>query len=202
MGPSGPVGPTGPPGRNGGGVTYVRWGRKTCPQISGTTLVYEGIVGGAHYLNTGGGANYICLTTEPAYQPGTGSADINYSPVYGSEYQTHHVGQGAGSHSVLNHDVPCAVCEVSTRSKHLMIPGTYICPYGWTTEYYGWLMAEYKGHKGRTMYTCVDRDPEGIDGSSTDTNGVLFYHTEADCTTGLCGPYNGAMELSCVVCTK
>ena len=200
MGPSGTVGPTGPPGRNGGGVTYVRWGRKTCPMISGTTLVYEGIVGGTYFQNTGGGANYICLTTEPAYQPGTGSSDANHSPVYGTEYQTYQ-DQGGNSYLLHNHRAPCAVCEVSTRSKHLMIPGTYICPHGWTTEYYGWLMAEYKNHK-RTMYTCVDRDPEAVDGSSVNTDGALFYNAKVDCTTGLCGPYNGVMELSCVVCTK
>ena len=200
MGPSGPVGPTGPPGRNGGGVTYVRWERKTCPLISGTTLVYEGIVGGTYFQNIGGGANYICLTTEPAYQPRTGSSDANHSPVYGTEYQTYQ-DQGGNSYLLHNHRAPCAVCEVSTRSKHLMIPGTYICPHGWTTEYYGWLMAEYKNHK-RTMYTCVDRDPEAVDGSSVNTDGALFYNAKVDCTTGLCGPYNGVMELSCVVCTK
>ena len=201
MGPSGPVGPTGPPGRNGGGVTYVRWGRKTCPLISGTTLIYEGIVGGSLWQITGGGANYICLTTEPAYQPGTGSSDINNSPVYGAEYDTPYSDQGAGTHKLLNRNIPCAVCEVSTRSKHLMIPGTYLCPHGWTTEYYGWLMAAYKFLK-RTMYTCVDRDPESIDGISADTYGVIYPHNKADCSTGLCGPYNGSLELSCVVCTK
>ena len=41
-GEQGPTGPAGPPGsQSGGGVVYVRWGRKTCP--NNTFLVYEGM---------------------------------------------------------------------------------------------------------------------------------------------------------------
>ena len=41
-GPSGPPGPKGIRGESGKvGVTFIRWGRKTCPN-SGATLVYEG----------------------------------------------------------------------------------------------------------------------------------------------------------------
>ena len=41
-GPTGPPGPKGIQGESGKvGVTFIRWGRKTCPN-SGATLVYEG----------------------------------------------------------------------------------------------------------------------------------------------------------------
>ena len=41
QGPPGPSGPTGAPGLNGGGLTYVRWGRTTCSRVQGTELVYD-----------------------------------------------------------------------------------------------------------------------------------------------------------------
>ena len=41
-GPAGPSGPKGIQGESGEvGVTFIRWGKKTCPN-SGATLVYEG----------------------------------------------------------------------------------------------------------------------------------------------------------------
>ena len=57
-GPAGPPGEIGPPGvqgPSGGGVVYTRWGRTTCPGVSGTTLVYSGRAGGSHYSHGGGG---------------------------------------------------------------------------------------------------------------------------------------------------
>ena len=41
-GPAGPQGPKGIQGESGEvGVTYIRWGKKTCPN-TGAALVYEG----------------------------------------------------------------------------------------------------------------------------------------------------------------
>ena len=202
-GAPGAVGPPGPSGKDGGGLTYIRWGRRSCPSTSGTTLVYEGLTAGSGHQHTGGGANYICMTKEPLYQPGTSTLDQNLSPIFGTEYEIS-IGQALNRDRTHDHNVPCAVCEVNNRSKQLMIPGTYICPNGWTREYYGWLMAGYYGHKGRTMFTCVDNYPDLVDGTSANTNEALMYHAEADCSTaGLpCAPYDGRKELSCVVCTK
>ena len=43
-GPAGSQGPRGIQGESGEvGVTYIRWGKKTCPN-TGATLVYEGIM--------------------------------------------------------------------------------------------------------------------------------------------------------------
>ena len=59
------------------------------------------------------------------------------------------------------------------------------------------------GHKGRTMYVCLDKYPETVDGEQRDTNGALMYHVEVQCNRGLpCPPYDDRKELSCVVCTK
>ena len=198
QGPQGPPGPLGPAGRGGGGVTYIRWGSSSCPNLEGTTLVYDGLTAGTSYSSVGGAANYICMTKQPRYQPGTTLINRGQSPVSGAEYQLVR-GQATDYRRIYSHNAPCAVCEVSGRSKHIMIPGTYVCPRGWTREYYGWLMSEYRSHKGRTMFICVEHYPELAPGTAADTDGVLLHHTEADCSTGL---HDERKELSCVVCTK
>ena len=205
QGPIGPPGPAGTPGRQGapgprsGGVIYTRWGKSTCPQVAGTQIVYSGITGGTWWNQQGGGANYLCMPKVPEYSP-----TLRYRPgtdghalVYGTEYQ--YPLQGLN-----DHNVPCAVCHVSTRLTALMIPAKASCPPTWTREYYGYLMTTYKARSHyRTMFECVDRDQESLGGHQANTNGAVFYHVEADCTTGIpCLPYNNHQELNCVVCTK
>ena len=48
----------------------------------------------------------------------------------------------------------------------------------------------------------MDKDPEAVRGEAVDTNGALFYHTEAVCNGIDCPPYDPEKELTCVVCTK
>ena len=196
-GSTGEQGPPGPPGSSG--AIYTRWGKSSCPQ--GTELVYSGITGGTWYGQEGGGANYLCMPKDPEYSLRYRSGeDVWVSKVWGSEYE-------APIQESNQHDVPCAVCYVSTRHTVLMIPAKASCPPNWTREYYGYIMTEYKGAhnhiRGRTMFECVDKDQESLPGSYANDGGVQFYHVEADCNTGLpCPPYNKEKELNCVVCTK
>ena len=119
--------------------------------------------------------------------------------MFGAEYQY----PIPGGH---DHNVPCAVCYASTRAAVMMIPAKTTCPQSWTREYYGYLMSAYKGTSSnphyRTMFECVDKDPDSIPGSGPNTNGALFYHVEADCNGMPCPPYDPQKELNCVVCTK
>ena len=193
-------GPPGRPGADGGGVTYIRWGRTTCPEVEGTEMIYEGIMAGSWYDHPGGGANYLCLPKTAMYHPEATTANIRRSNLYGTEYQITG-GQALVAHH--DHNAPCAVCDVSTRSRKIMIPGTYECPSGWTVEYSGWLMSAHdSGHKGRTEFVCVDKDPEDIAGLYANTNGALLYPVEVVCTGIPCPPYDDRKELSCVVCTR
>ena len=75
-GPPGARGPKGIQGDSGEvGVTYIRWGRKNCPN-SGATLVYEGNIKALHPLFRiiysgekamgGGGKGEVSLTTTNA----------------------------------------------------------------------------------------------------------------------------------------
>ncbi len=192
-------GPPGPPGPPSGGVVYTRWGRTTCPDTQGTELLYEGIAGGSDHTHKGGGANYLCLPEEPEYsdyQPGA----YNYANyLHGAEYQAE---EPAGPfYSMFNHNVPCAVCYVPVRAAVLMLPARLTCPPNWTLEYNGYLMADFYDFY-RTTYECMDKDPESIPGSNADTNGALFYFTEATCNGLPCPPYDTQKEVTCAVCSK
>ena len=127
-GPAGPIGPVGPAGPQSGGVVYTRWGSSSCPNVSGTTLVYAGRVGGSHYTHNGGGANHLCMPLDPEYSLPYQSGVQGYAYVYGTEYES----PLQGSH---DHNVPCVVCLASTRETVLMLPAKTTCPTSWTQEY-------------------------------------------------------------------
>ena len=76
-----------------------------------------------------------------------------------------------------------------------------VCPAEWTREYKGYLMAEHYGHH-RTMYTCMDENPDYTQGTSADINGALFYFVEGECGSLPCKPYIAGRELTCAVCTR
>ena len=200
-GQKGEQGVAGAPGPRNGGVVYTRWGKTSCPNVTGTELVYAGRAGGTWFNHAGGGANYLCIPDDPdylTYQPGV----QGFSPVYGAEYQT----WGGPIHSVHDHNVPCAVCYASTRVAVTVIPAKTRCPSTWTLEYSGYLMSNLKNHPNaqhyRTMFECVDKNPDSVPGSVADLNGAVFYHTEATCTGLLCPPFDPQKELTCAVCTK
>ena len=213
-GPRGPVGETGLrgdpglPGPQGeqqaqgpptGGATYIRWGRTVCPSDQGTQLVYSGRAGGARHDHKGGAANYLCLPDDPdhlQYQSGVQGR----SYIAGVEYNFQSL---PSLSSVNNHNVPCALCYVPTRSVAVMIPAKTQCPTNWTLEYIGYLMSAYRT-SGRTMYECVDRDPESVPGLNSGRNPTAFFQiVEPYCTNGLsCPPYNAEKELTCAVCTR
>ncbi|XP_072042445.1 short-chain collagen C4-like [Amphiura filiformis] len=215
IGPEGPAGSSGPPSSPGlrrtagptrqpepnpptSGSLYIRWGRSDCPSTA--SLVYAGVVGGSHFTEDGGAANYLCLPLNPEnlqVEAGTGGSR---SFLYTTEYKISHFPPFNHLHQ---HDVPCAVCRVTSRSTLLMIPAKTTCPSDWTSEYKGYLMSAYHGHAHQTEYVCVDENAEARQGTSSNTNGALMYIVEATCgTDGLpCLPYVAGNELACVVCT-
>ena len=196
-GPQGEHGPQGP--ATGGGTVYTRWGRTSCPMNQGTDLVYSGRAGGTQYDHSGGAANLLCLPDDPEYSRYGGGVQ-DYSPLRGAEYRTES-GQPFSSKHV--HNMPCAVCCTSTRSKLLVIPAKLTCPTNWTTEYTGYLMAAAYNHNGRTLFECVDDQPESVPGLNGDdrANNALYYHVEATCNSLSCPPYDSEKELTCAVCT-
>ena len=198
-GETGATGPQGPPGPRSGGVTYVRWGRTTCPNTTGTELVYTGRAAGSFYDHSGGGSNYQCIVEDPEnFDFGAGTVDASY--IYGAEYQMR--GNIPSSNLPLHdHNVPCSVCYVTSRETVLMIPGKYTCPHNWVREYYGYLMATRYDYKSRSTFECVDVTPETIAGGYANQDGALFYHVEPRCGSLPCPPYDQQKEMTCAVCT-
>ena len=188
-------GPQGLPAPTSGGETYVRWGRTTCPTITGTSLVYSGWAAGSHFNEKGSGSNYLCITKTPQYL-NYDSRRNNPAKLYGAKYIARDTNQPY--HAITENVVPCAVCHVVQRSV-LMIPGQYTCPTGWTREYYGYLVAaRFDEHP--VLYECMDESPESSGTTSSDQ--AAFYHVEARCGNLACGPYDETKELTCAVCSK
>ena len=201
-GEQGPQGIQGPPGPSGGGAVYTRWGRTVCPSTSGTQLIYEGLAVSNPHLQSGGGANYLCITEDPEYLtttvPKYSADNIVLSYLYGAEYQI-------PGDSLDNNNVPCAVCHTSQRSSKLMIPGKTTCPQSWTEEYEGYLMAErdHNRHQNSKVYECVDKDGEAVPGQIENDSGARFTMVGAVCNVGLpCPPFIANRPITCVVCTK
>ena len=198
-GVKGEKGEKGEPGPSAGGVTFTRWGKSTCPNTSKTELVYEGLAAGGSYGNSGGGANYVCVTKSPEYLSSSTSPYFSYL-------------QGAAYKSVISRpslddqNVPCAVCYSSIRLTKLMIPGKRTCPSSWTKEYSGYLMADFYDHKHNSVYECIDEEMDGISNNGSATSkGARMYHVIVSCGSGHglpCPPYEQNKSLTCVVCTK
>ena len=196
-GEKGDQGKTGQKGETVGGVVYVRWGHDSCPS-TGAQLVYSGRAGGSLWSINGGGSNPQCLPLDPnylKYQPGKQSN----SYMYGAEYE-HTNGIVANSQDT---DIPCAVCYVPSRSTLYMMPAKYTCPQNWTTEYYGYLMAErsHSAHS-RSLFTCVDGLLKPVIGTNDNHNSFVLYFVEGRCGSLPCPPYEETKELTCAVCTK
>ena len=184
-----------------GGHTYVRWGNSSCPDVDGTSLVYEGRAVSGRYNSHGGASDFVCLISQGKYHPTSTTTNSGWTYMYGTEYEIST--NQALTRDRDNDNVPCAVCEVMTRSKHLMIPGTYECPKGWTTEYFGWLMTGNERNFGASTFVCVDFNAGLVPGEVANDNGALLYHVQVACAYGMqCPPYEQTREVSCVVCTK
>ena len=118
------------------GVTYIRWGRISCPDTEKTEVLYKGKAAGKRHDQIGGGSNYLCLTDDPVSLPFTAGqqSTSHRNFIYGAEYETTDSPPALGSNH--NFNVPCVACYSSVRSTKIMIPGTMNCSSSWTREYY------------------------------------------------------------------
>ena len=114
MGPQGQRGdtgatvPQGPPGPRSGGVVYTRWGKTSCPNVSGTELVYAGRAGGTYHTHKGGAANYFCIPDDPDHLC-YGPRVQGNSYVYGVEYEMRS-GQPFFLFSTTMRSLCCVLC--------------------------------------------------------------------------------------------
>ena len=189
------------------GVSYILWGRSSCPQKS--KLIYNGQIAGKHHSSFGGGTNYLCLPNNPEYD--RKASDGLHTALRATHYRTFNAKSNF-------HRATCAACETDKRVNHIMIPAKTSCPTSeWTLEYKGFIMSMAEYNTGgvddfldnyhATSYICVDSNPESLTSKPYDHNyGSLLYTTHVACsgTSGLhnCPPYKPTTALSCVVCSK
>ncbi|XP_061179344.1 uncharacterized protein LOC133187967 [Saccostrea echinata] len=175
-------------------ATFIIWGKKTCPKVNGTEVVYEGITAGKQYSDTGDGVNTLCLPHDPENLPQSLSVSVpasdDYGYLYGAEYQM------TMQRVRISEDVPCAVCRVKMASSSIMIPGKRSCPPFWQKQY-----SSDRHIYQSTEYLCLDDDPDSIEGSRRDDNGRLFYPVKTICGSLPCPPYENGASVSCVVCS-
>ena len=182
-------------------MTYIRWGKSSCPTTSGTTLLYAGRAGGSYFGNKGGGAEKLCMPLDPNYISHYRSTASNLikSTLHGVEYQTYN----GPHHDIREQNVPCAVCYVSTRVVMIMVPAKTQCPSSWTREYYGYLMTERgEDNHYRSSFDCVDVNPDVVPGGNGLMNGAFFGYVITTCNGLQCPPYQTNRVMSCAVCTK
>ena len=128
-------------GDTNSGSTYIRWGRDDCP--SGAVELYSGRAAGTKYNVKGGTSDYLCLPDNPRYGSTYNDA---ISPLYGVEYQR----WPTSSPRALYDNMPCVVCYIATRSAMFVHQASYLCPSGWSREYYGYMMSDrvYSNRQG------------------------------------------------------
>lgn len=177
-------------------AVYTRWGRSSCPSQS--RQLFSGFASSSSDGHRGSGFTRLCLSHAAGFAYEHYDTSQNGALIYGAEYET--ISSGVSSfRSVHNQPVPCSVCE-ARRGSAIMIPGSTLCPNGWSLEYYGFLMSNYyQLRKGE--YVCVDSNPEKGKGSAG-TNDNRWYTVEmSDCGNILCPPYVRNREITCAVCT-
>ncbi|CAC5416594.1 unnamed protein product [Mytilus coruscus] len=141
----------------------------------------------------------ICLPNDP--QNGESQKDDN-DQLFGAEYEIGSSYKPSEMKGDMQHkEVPCAVCFQKKKTVLLMIPGRKTCYKGWTSEYSGFLMTDYKTFSSKE-YACVDKDAEPLDNKNGNENGALFYGIRTKCGSLKCPPYKNATDVRCVVCTK
>lgn len=178
----------------GGALTYVRWGRTTCP-VGGATIVYSGQAAGTrHDKARTGGSPYICVPNQPWY---FGQVDPS-TPLGNISQANRDAIKQDETRSILHGTyfyLSCVLCLVRTRSVQIMLPARKECYRGWHREYDGYLVVQ-SNRKDHKDVICLDRQSRNLLKDATYVRGLF-----ASCETFSCPPYVETERLPCVVCT-
>lgn len=190
--------------RHKGGRTknsiYVRWGRTECPG-DGSEMVYRGFTAGRHYTS-GGGTSILCLPEKPTWNAYNDGHDSYRGNIWGAEIDMDPASEGkVFEQNVDGLDMPCSACLTPKSVTH-MFPGRATCFPGWSLEYTGYLMTNYRDRGHNMEYFCLDIDPEGIPRGGASDHENVMYLVEARCGTLPCPPYVEGREVACCVCSK
>jgi len=188
------------------GVSYVRWGRTTCP--AGTFALFKGFMGGPYWGLGGSGANFMCMNEKPQFVnsiPGRQSAG---GAIHGVELENTGIFKGLLSAENIpggileGQDLPCVRCYVEGSSDQMVMAGRQDCgTSGYDLQYKGFLVSEWHGPRGRSEFICLDGAPEGVQGGQAKISHSLVYPVEVICGSLPCNPYVDGLEATCAVCT-
>jgi len=176
------------------GAVFTRWGHTECPTDS--KLVYEGVVAGGHHGHRGGGANPLCLTSEPRDAPsGDNAGNHDHALLYGTEYNDAY--GGAPAHQ--DWDAGCAVCAYEGAATY-DVWGKVSCQKDHQVLYVGNVMAAHHGHH-KFNYVCVDEERKpSFNANKGNNDHALWYTAEYECGSIPCGPYDTNKEAACAKC--
>lgn len=165
-------------------------------------IFLTGYGAGQHYNFPGGSSDLFCLPTDPDVPASYRDGLEGHARLYGMEYEvkTFDPFSHENSEVLLDYDVPCAVCRLTSRGTQVLFPAKNECPDNWTKEYKGYLMSDHHDHV-RVQAVCVDEAPEVIPDSQDDNQGALLYLMEAACGALQCPPYVDGREIQCVICS-
>ena len=188
---------------NGGGNTYIRWGRNTCDKGE---VVYNGVAVARE------GSNPICL---PNYDQSNDDISLkNVPPVFDFDLPGRASIEGESQNLSLvgiRHDnniqsrLLCALCFLPSLPAPTLIVGTHRCPKVgvWRLEYYGQLVTT------ASDYICVDLEKvmqrPGENGDLTTSSfAYLLQSVSADCQGSMfsCAAGRRFEEIPCAVCTR
>ncbi|XP_034320784.2 uncharacterized protein [Magallana gigas] len=185
--------------RKEAGSIYTVWGKKACPAVNGTSIVYTGITGGKPYHEVGGGVDTLCLPHDPDDAPSDFPTRLESAAhLYGSEYQFNY------RKFAEDDDVPCAVCHVQSSGSVMMIPAKNTCPSGWNLQYHGFLVTDNDDSGWYAFdFVCLHEDSEYLTEGARqhNQNGHILYPVTAVCGSLPCPPYRNGQYITCVVCT-
>ncbi|KAL4240276.1 hypothetical protein ACF0H5_001070 [Mactra antiquata] len=173
--------------KNAGASTFTRWGHTECG--GDAEVVYKGYMAGSQEKQTGGGSNYLCLTSEPKFA--TVNEELSQiGLLYGVRFKFDDDKEFS--------EALCVVCMIP-RSSVIMIPGTNQCKDGWNLEYWGYLVSQaYK--QERTEFICMNAYPKALQNrTDKDYTGILV---KVETRYGkLPDQYTIGYELTCAVCS-
>lgn len=175
----------------GGGATYIHWGRSSCKGQNAEVL-YKGWAAGARE----GGTEAICYPDDPQHEKDSKIVQKRYDSKL---VQIINGGKQKVYADAADKGIPCAYCRISKKSTTTtMLAGTTVCN-GGKSLYTGFLMStDIKTRKKE--FICMDgEDPESREPNASDKINII--EATVLCGTLSCDEFTNGAVIPCVVCS-
>lgn len=152
------------------GVSFIVWGAESCP--GRRRELYSGLT--TYGLSPNGSTtSYSCFPNRVEYHP---------LPLTSTGAQLNRIFQ--------DENLPCLRCLANNAAKVVTVPGTFLCPDGWTLEYSGYLGTDSSAAMGSERYVCLHAESKSSGHAQSSVRGLLndpaLYDEERDLTCTVC----------------